>query len=212
MYYPDFLPHHRLPALLLEEEYNNPKLVIVQFFEASHLQDALAQLKFCLRAAFSNQRLRRRALLSMMSLKEDLLRLLEAATLLRDEGKSTIPDDDTEPLATRWYCASVGRDYTEWDYLPRHLSRKQYFNPYLVFKQCNKKSTLPEWRVVLEELLNAASYRNMEGEDGCITYSNNEPNAYSQCKRLVELVEAAHLVYVRERLFDRNEEQHEEAA
>ncbi|HEY4151031.1 MAG TPA: hypothetical protein VGM41_18965, partial [Chitinophagaceae bacterium] len=199
-------------VLLLEEEYDDPKRVIVQFFDANHLQDALSQLKSCLKAAFSKRRLRRRTLLSMMAFREDMLRLLEAATLLKDEGKSTIPEDAADPLATSWYCASIGRDYTEWDYLPRHLSRKQYFNPYRVFKQCSNMSTLPEWRVVIEGLIDAAAYRGMEGEDGCICHSNEEPNAYSQCKRLVELVEAAHLIYVRERLFDQDKQQQQEEA
>ncbi len=105
MYYPDFLPHHRLPVLLLEEEYDDPKRVIIQFFDANHLQDALSQLKGCLKAAFSNRRLRRRTLLRMIAFKEDMLRLLEAATLLKEDGYSTIPTNDADPLASGWYCA-----------------------------------------------------------------------------------------------------------
>ncbi len=212
MYFPDFLPHHKLPVLLNEEAYKNPKQVIIQFFDSYHLVDAVTQLEDCLLCAFSHLRLRRKPLLRIMAMKEMLLVLLEAATLLKDEGKATLAADEPNPMDTRWYYYNKYKDYEEWDYFPHHLCKKQYYNPYIVFKQCSKKSTLPQWRSLLEGLFAAAAYYNMTGEDGCINYSSAETNAYTQCKRLIELVEAAHLVYIRERLFEPKTNQNKEAA
>ncbi len=137
-----------------------------------------------------------------MALQPALLRLLEAATLLGKTCKATLADDEPDPMNPRWYLGRHTDKFTHWDFLPRHLSQKQYRNPYHVFHQCTRKSTLPQWRALLEDLLAAASYCNMHGEDGCISYSDKEPSARAHCKRLVELVEAAHLIYVREGLWE----------
>jgi len=206
MYYPNFLPHHNQPMLLTEAEHQHPQQVIVAFFECYHLVDARRSLKRCLKAAFSHRRLRRKGLLDIIALREALLRLLEAATLLRDEGKAALPEDEPDPLNPLWYLGRNTGEHTHWDYLPRHLSQKQYRNPYRVFHQCARKSTLPLWRGLLEGLVAAASYANMHGEDGCIPYSDKEPCARAQCSRLVQLVEAAHLVYVRERLGEQEQQ------
>ena len=200
MNYPDYLPHHNQPAVLTEEQYNDPIHAIYDFFDWYDLVHARARLCLWIKTAFSNRRLRRTTLLEVLTLKEDLVPLLEAATLLQDDNRWNIPDDEQDIIHPRWYFYKAYDRLNQWHYQPRHLTERQYRNPARVFKQCTMRSTLPEWKTYLDSLFYAACYSNIGGYDGCVGHSEKEVNAHGQAGRLVMLLEAAHLVYVRERL------------
>lgn len=77
----------------------------------------------------------------------------------------------------------------EWDYMPRALSLAEYKNPYLAFKRFFKFQQLEKWRQDVEEILDCAlgSYKN-----------DCELNLLKIYFHLMKLMEAAHLVDVRE--------------
>lgn len=56
--------------------------------------------------------------------------------------------------------------YSAWDYFPRSLSKKQFINPYLVFKKFFKYQDLPIWRDLLYDFLYNAFVPQMELETG----------------------------------------------
>jgi hypothetical protein len=78
-----------------------------------------------------------------------------------------------------------------WDCFPRHLSSKQYHNPYKVFKKAGADMQELEWRRALRLLLEyALSKDSIEG-----AYTLYE--LLRMRRRLLQVVEASHLVLVR---------------
>jgi hypothetical protein len=156
-------------------------------------------LQLWINTAFAYRRFNHRTALEMLDIKSQLMRLLEAASILTDNGLSDIPDADTDLFNPRWYY-DPSPGYTAWDFFPRHLSEQQYRTPYLVLEECTHKRTLPEWRSILDDLYDAACYRSTNGEvhSGTIYQDTNEDNIRQRCRQLLKLVEASHLILVRE--------------
>jgi hypothetical protein len=117
--------------------------------------------------------------------------LLEVATLL-DENQTASPPEGANWMDQRWWLAKTLDDYEPFDYCPRHLTRMEYENPYLVFYKCRRKYTLVEWRQRLQDLWEhcCSSVHMYEFMD--------HPSIASDYKPLPKLLEAAHLIYVRE--------------
>ncbi|HEY4148057.1 MAG TPA: hypothetical protein VGM41_03975 [Chitinophagaceae bacterium] len=192
----DFFPRH-----LLHDELANPRLVFCRTFdEQINMPDARKYLEKWLCATFYDKPvLNRRFLLLLMGIHEDMLRLLEAAHLLRLEDperrKASCAEEQVygpglpEP---ELYCSSSNKHYTAWHYLPRYISRKEFANPYRVFDKLCAWKTLPQWRDALQNFFSAAV-------SGSRIYEcQNDENVYLTCRHLLRLVEAAHLVKVRE--------------
>ncbi|HSC39356.1 MAG TPA: hypothetical protein VLD19_15845, partial [Chitinophagaceae bacterium] len=118
-----------------------------------------------------------------------------------DNGRSDIPAKETDLFQPRWFYDYIAPDRTAWDYFPRHLSEQQYRQPALVLEECRTKRTLPEWRSILDLLFLAACQRsaNHENYSGSIYQVTYENNIGQRCRQLLQLVEAAYLIDVRER-------------
>jgi hypothetical protein len=85
-------------------------------------------------------------------------RLIEAANLVNkmntpqslgvlqeaSEGEIDLTND-------AFYCKGQS-SYSAWDYFPRSLSKKQFINPYQVFRKFFKYQDLPLWRDQLNDL------------------------------------------------------------
>ncbi len=201
MYHPNHEPHYNTPYLLTEEESANPRSVIRVFFDCAHYPVQVQLLLFWFKNAFGYRRLRRKTLLRVHDFKGQLLRLLEAASLMTDKGKSTIPAKETNIMNQRWYVRQPAPGYCAWDYFPRFLTRQQYRNPYLALQQCTAKRTLPQWRTILDDVYDAACQCSTNGDENAGTIFNDvvEPNIHLRCLQLLQLVEAAHLILVREK-------------
>lgn len=85
-----------------------------------------------------------------------------------------------------------GRDTTDWEFIPHSLSLKEYSNPYVVFKRFFKFKELAKWKSDLRDILNYALTKE----------SLYEAAVYIDCLsiylHLMKLIEAAHLIDVRE--------------
>lgn len=78
-----------------------------------------------------------------------------------------------------------------WNCFPRHLSSKQYHHPYKVFKQFAHTLSETEWKNALQQLLEyALSTDSIEGSYPLYAILKMQ-------QRLLQLVEACHLVLVR---------------
>lgn len=78
-----------------------------------------------------------------------------------------------------------------WNDFPRHLTAKQYQNPYKAIKKFCKYTTEVEWNKIMKELTeNALSYS--ANDELCYPY-----NILKVRLRLLQLIEACHLLDVR---------------
>ena len=201
MSYLEQQPIDFLPRCLQQDEIANPRLAFQRVFNDDiNVVAARKYLEKWLTAVFCEKLLlERKFLVVLMSLQDALLKLLEAAHLLqledpalREEVTITVMKGVGLPVPAL-YCGAVRKQsYTAWDYFPRHLSRKEFADPYRVFNKLCRYKRLSEWRNTLQYFFSGAV-----AGGPVYTYFEDE-NIYLTCKLLLKLVEAAHLVKVRE--------------
>jgi len=113
---------------------------------------------------------------------------IRAAYILKDKKRSEIVIDEDDLLNKKYYRSH----YTccdNWTDFPRFLSKKEYCNPYLVFRKFFKYQSLENW-------LN--TWRNIIDGALCPDESRFFINEILVYTHLVKLIEAAHLIDVRE--------------
>lgn len=81
---------------------------------------------------------------------------------------------------------------TPWDFFPRHLTRKEFLNPYLVLEKFTKLHTLSQWKYILHDMLTHALTIESISE-----FSEAE-DMLSTWLHLSKLLEATHLIEVRQ--------------
>lgn len=114
--------------------------------------------------------------------------LIKATNALRHKGCSPAIINRDDLFNKKYYCSHyVTAD--AWREFPRHLSEKEYCNPYMVFKKFFNCQPLADW-VQCWELAVRGAFCN----DG--VYESVVPE--KACSYLTKLVEAAHLINVRE--------------
>ncbi|MEC5143121.1 hypothetical protein [Chitinophaga sp. 212800010-3] len=84
----------------------------------------------------------------------------------------------------------TGRPGTEYDDMPKSLSQKEFMNPYLVFKRSFKRLPLDKLKGQIEEIV--------EYSLSAHAYDDIEIDCLSLYLQLNKIVEAAHLIDVRE--------------
>jgi hypothetical protein len=189
------LPFQLFHPHLTKQEYRNPRLVIKSVFADSDMPEERALLGRLIFCTFSVQRRpSEEQMIFIPRLRNTLLRLLDAATLL---AKEKGPDVRTWPnefelLDQEWFFKPrYGRQIPAC-YFPRHLDIEEMINPYCVFDIAGKYDTIKGWESLLGMMLTAANSR------GCIGEATGHKRLYRDCHFLLKLLEAAYLVYVRE--------------
>jgi hypothetical protein len=127
---------------------------------------------------------------STQELRDELIRLLEAATLLEPNATTILPAG-ADALEPRWWRVQPYGDYVPFDYLPRALSRQQYEQPFMVLIKCRSLYTLSQWR---EHLLNLWSAGWTSSRWHEITDADT---AHRVARHLPRLLEAAYLLDIR---------------
>lgn len=117
-----------------------------------------------------------------------ILSVLMAAHALKDKKKGPIEVSEVDVFNKKYYCSN-SRSLDPWSDFPRCLSKKEFCNPYLVFKKFFNYQALDKWMHDLEEIVDFAlsRYRGELGLDMLAIYLH-----------LTKLIEAAHLINVRE--------------
>jgi hypothetical protein len=181
------------PLLLTQAELVHPLSVLRAFYIDYDLPGARALLQDWCKAAFATRVLGRKKMLAVLELKEDLLRLLEAAHLLVDERTACL--DLRHPIALMdpaHYCSGERDGLDAFAMFPRSLNRAEFMNPYRVFAKTRRRHTLPAWRECLQDLWSA-------GTTPATLYElAHSPAPWPDTRTLFKLVDASHLVVVRE--------------
>jgi len=113
---------------------------------------------------------------------------IRAAYILKDKKRSEIVIDEDDLLNKKYYRSH----YTccdNWTDFPRFLSKKEYCNPYLVFRKFFKYQSLENWLNIWRNIIDGAL---------CPDESRFFINEILVYTHLVKLIEAAHLIDVRE--------------
>jgi len=179
-------------SIWYKEEITDPYEVIGEFFHDSDLATHREMTAEMLLAA-SSERVYDKTTPSDVLLQFKFMEsVINAAYLInKEEKESPLKIKKSDVFNPNLYC-SWHRDLTEWDFFPRMLSLEEYVNPYLVFKRFFKYMELPEWKEVLQEILDYALasdsiYETVVKIDTLSIYFH-----------LSKLIEAAHLIDVRE--------------
>lgn len=114
--------------------------------------------------------------------------LLAAHQLYRQKKTSGLQITPEQFMDRRLYARS-NAPCAEWNYLPKALTAKEYQNPYAVFRRFFKDQPVEKWQQQVEQALEYA----LAGEA-----DDSGPGLLRLYIYLVKLVEAAHLIDVRE--------------
>jgi hypothetical protein len=114
--------------------------------------------------------------------------VIKAAHILKEKKSSEIVIDKNDLLNNKYFCCNrmLNDDWTDF---PRFLSKKEYCNPYAVFRKFFKYQSLDSWLTIWKDTIDGA----LCPEEA--RFSINEITVYTQLEKLIE---AAHLIDVRE--------------
>lgn len=113
---------------------------------------------------------------------------IRAAYALKDKKCSEIVVDEHDLLNKKYYRSPYSSCDT-WTDFPRFLSKKEYCNPYLVFRKFFKYQSLENWLSIWRNVIDGALCPEET------RFFINEILVYTH---LVKCIEAAHLIDVRE--------------
>lgn len=196
MYNLEKSPLSNYPMRLLTMEINNPLAAIKSFYEYIDFPTARKYMQLWFKFIFKDEFWDERSPNSLFYYYERVEALVEAAFLLSEYRPAKQPgvilqndDDEIDLLNPLLYYPNSSK-FNAWDYFPRHLSKKEFLNPYLVFRKIFKQYELYEWRYILHELLGKGlSMTQLEGDDGFnILFVN---------RHLEKLLEASNLINIR---------------
>ncbi|MFY0255975.1 hypothetical protein ACDQ55_18700 [Chitinophaga sp. 30R24] len=196
-----------LPLRLTTEEIRDPHEVIHEYYSAHDMPRARQILNKWL-CSTSKEKPGKQSASGLQFFYERTESLIEAAFLveqLDNSGRKAIimqneDDEEIDLMNPRLFCAWIrqskgeGVAYREiWDNFPRSLSYKEFLNPYLVFEKFFLFLTLGEWRELLRELFSMGL--------SCRTFFDEtlDFDMLGIKKHLEKLIEACHLIDVRER-------------
>lgn len=127
---------------------------------------------------------------------EDLITAVFELLQQYDYKEEVILKEDQLPAlctltAFETYCGwHTGK--TAWDFFPRHLSKKEFLNPYIALEKCTKHHSLAEWKYLINDILMHAL--SIEG----ISEFDQEESILDTWLHLHKLLEATHLIEVRQ--------------
>lgn len=172
----------------LAQRIADPYQVIAELFisvEAWHLRDVIRRL---LQYTISNEIYADKPPCDVMLYMRMIFSTIKSAYALKDKQRSEIVVDEDDMLNPKYFQSSL-MCCDAWTDFPRFLSKKEYCNPYLVFRKFFKYQSLESWLAIWRNIIDGALCPHES------RYFINEILVYTH---LVKLVEAAHLIDVRE--------------
>ena len=171
-----------------------PYKTISDFFSAHSLPSAIQGLSSSLKAANREKIWKGRCPANLIYFYERLQGLLVAAYDLlddverREDAKLTDPSDNVWSLTEyKTYCGWHAGD-TPWHFFPRHLTQKEFLDPWKALKKITRYQPLEQWKACFKEIL----------QDALCTHAVNEDTAILDTWLLLhKLLEALHLIEVR---------------
>ncbi len=193
-------PFEYSPMRLAAKEINFPFKVIDDFFEVRPIKEYRKYISSLLKASYGNSYWTKDDPAILLQFYENLSQLIEAAYIIYSNQSNEEVNGSllADPGATKKEIIELTL-YSEqnapsanWDFFPRYVSEKEFINPYCVFIKFFQYHSLPEWR---KELYNIVYYALISDS----SFSCGENIDYLSIYLLLQkLVEAAHLIQVRE--------------
>jgi hypothetical protein len=171
---------------------------IHSFFSGYALPQAGERLTSCIKAAASDKIWKGRSPADLLWFMEELEKLLHIVFCIIDEkdfyNKAIIDENNNESVwqLARYetYCGRHAKSHP-WDFFPRHLSKKEFLNPYHALQKVCNAFTEEEWKASQKTILQRALSRHPVSE------FDDSFNPLRIFILLHKLLEAAHLVEVR---------------
>ena len=169
---------------------------IINFYGENTLAEVLQQVEKLVHAACSDKRPRRSSG-QLLFVVQQLQEIVAAAlTIQSQQGWHSdaivkAPDKAIPVIHETQQYVSKQLEGNAWDCFPRHLSSRQYHNPYRVFKKLANSMAADEWKQMLQDLLEYAMMK------ATITDAHSASTILMVQKRLCQLLEAGHLLAVR---------------
>ena len=179
-------------SLWYRERITDPYQTIAEFFSFADVASQRKHIITMLKVACSGHSWRKTDPGDLLYHLKIIESVINAAFLINKEKKQS-PLDITQKdiFNPNLFCGRHAHN-GEWDYFPRVLSFKEFSNPYLAFTHFFKYLALSEWKSQLQEILQYALV-----EDSLFA-SGTDMDILSIYIYLIKLVEAAHLIDVRE--------------
>lgn len=179
--------------IISEEEITDPYQMIAQLFSAADVDSYRKAIKQAIKAACSDRIWKKQESPSSLLWYFDLLEsAVNAAYLINKEKKKSPISVGREDLFNPNFYSGERSDASDWKSFPRTLSLKEYIDPYIVFKRFFRYHSLSEWQMELDDLKTYAL-----GTDSFYAASIDF-DALRIYLHLTKLIEAAHLIDVRE--------------
>ena len=156
---------------LTPEELSNPYLLIVQFFDLNNLNDHLELLHDWKDLVLTDQHyVRRNCPADLIHQHQHLMKLLEAAWLLRKTHKVSWPSDEAKLHRTK---IALKEEREKTGNFQCYLTDEELLNPYIVFRVLFKVYNLNAYRWHLRDWLNEAlSNTSLTYEEVTTIYKN----------------------------------------
>jgi len=174
------------------EVITDPYQIIAEFFSADDIASYREHIETLLLAAHSNDIWNKSSPGDLLYYLKLLESVINAAFLINKHKKhSPLNISERDIFNPNLYFGGHG-GATEWGCFPRALSLEEYQDPYLAFRAFFKFMTLDQWKEELTEISECALV-NMSLTEGGV-----EIDTLPLYIHLTKLVEAAHLIDVRE--------------
>jgi hypothetical protein len=172
----------------VNEIITDPYQVIAESFFCSGFYNLKSTIKKLMEYCISPKMYKDKPAADVLLYMRIIHSVIKAAHILKEKQFSELVINKNDLLNNKYFFSSRMLD-DDWTDFPRFLSRKEYCNPYSVFRKFFKYQSLDGWLTIWRDIIDGA----LCPEEA--RFSINELTVYTY---LVKLVEAAHLIDVRE--------------
>ena len=172
----------------VNEIITDPYQVIAESFFCSGFYNLKSTIKKLMEYCISPKMYKDKPAADVLLYMRIIHSVIKAAHILKEKQFSELVINKNDLLNNKYFFSNRMLD-DDWTDFPRFLSRKEYCNPYAVFRKFFKYQSLDGWLTIWRDIIDGA----LCPEEA--RFSINELTVYTY---LVKLVEAAHLIDVRE--------------
>jgi hypothetical protein len=175
-----------------------PYQTIHSFFDAYGLVHARSILQELIKKADSEKTWNRTACCDVLFFTEKLTELIEAVFQVvntYDQQEEAIIEEQTKEDSWQLtnynsYCGSH-RNNTPWDFFPRHLSKKEFLDPYKALEKFTSFRNIDQWKQTIKHL----AYYSLSSTS--INEFDDDKSILRTYIHLNKLIEATHLINIR---------------
>jgi len=185
---------------------SDPRTVIQDFFSALPLPQYRKYINSCLRAANSRHYWTKEDPGSLLYFQQKIEDLMDAAKLLSNgkagskKPKTVLSPEELErEMIDPVLYMDKYQGHTQWETFPRYLTKKEFLDPYLVFRRFFRYKSRNSWRNDFREIIFYALSPHSCSEDLV------DLDLLKMSRHLLKLTEAAHLVLLRDFGRDQND-------